>query len=316
MASVFLAISMSCVRSRRMSQAVGFWSSVVGLLPRPSRPPSSRTAGSIGGCPVLSGVACSLHHHWRLTQNWALKSKLNALSFRVLHRLGKWMQKGPGNPMLSFLLESGLVQATWFCCLNFWPHHHQSMNLGMLDFMWRNVRCVNCSIPRWHGTLRGIVLDLVSTSRVKAWGPHTRRKKCEELASVTWPSMTNPLIDATVTSRFSFNDISQLLFWTCYIFPVGMFRNRANSTSSAGATCPCPSQRPWKEFSRAPEFDHRLTAFLFFQWQFNVSFPSPARSAKPTLGRLLAMMDLRRHLARTSFCVLSTDKPRASDETR
>lgn len=78
----------------------------------------------------------------------------------------------------------------------------------------------------------GIVLDLVSTSRVKAWGPHTRRKKCEELAS----------------EQGQFN------------------------------------LKRWRDMSMSlAETLERI------------------QSAKPTLGRLLAMMDLRRHLARTLF---------------
>ncbi|CAK9116013.1 unnamed protein product [Durusdinium trenchii] len=78
----------------------------------------------------------------------------------------------------------------------------------------------------------GIVLDLVSTSRVKAWGPHPRRKKCEELAS----------------EQGQFN------------------------------------LKRWRDMSMSlAETMERI------------------QSARPTLGRLLAMMDLRRHLARTLF---------------
>lgn len=41
-------------------------------------------------------------------------------------------------------------------------------------------------VPITASAVAGVVLDLVSTSRVKAWGPHMRRKKCEELASDAW----------------------------------------------------------------------------------------------------------------------------------
>ncbi|CAJ1400620.1 unnamed protein product [Effrenium voratum] len=78
----------------------------------------------------------------------------------------------------------------------------------------------------------GVVLDLVSTSRVKAWGPHMRRKKCEELAS----------------DQGQFN------------------------------------LKRWRDMSMSlAETLERI------------------QSARPTLGRLVAMMDLRRHLARTLF---------------
>ncbi|CAJ1368059.1 unnamed protein product [Effrenium voratum] len=78
----------------------------------------------------------------------------------------------------------------------------------------------------------GVVLDLVSTSRVKAWGPHMRRKKCEELAS----------------EQGQFN------------------------------------LKRWRDMSMSlAETLERI------------------QSARPTLGRLVAMMDLRRHLARTLF---------------
>eukprot|EP00439_Symbiodinium_sp_Y106_P072976 s725_g13.t1 len=78
----------------------------------------------------------------------------------------------------------------------------------------------------------GIVLDLVKTSRVKAWGPHARRKKCEELAA----------------EQGQFN------------------------------------LKRWRDMSVSfAEIMHRI------------------QSVKPTLARLVAMMDLRRHLFRTLF---------------
>eukprot|EP00434_Breviolum_minutum_P026049 symbB.v1.2.023027.t1/scaffold2016.1/size116345/12 len=88
----------------------------------------------------------------------------------------------------------------------------------------------------------GIVLDLVSTSRVKAWGPHVRRKKCEELAS----------------EQGQFN------------------------------------LKRWRDMSMSlAESLERI------------------QSAKPTLGRLFAMMDLRRHLARIAplHCSLTSLEP-------
>ncbi|CAE7250718.1 abcB4 [Symbiodinium natans] len=91
----------------------------------------------------------------------------------------------------------------------------------------------------------GIVLDLVKTSRVKAWGPHARRKKCEELAAETRQSL-----------KFSGSREEQ-----------GQF-----------------NLKRWRDMSVSfAEIVHRI------------------QSVKPTLARLVAMMDLRRHLFRTLF---------------
>ena len=91
-------------------------------------------------------------------------------------RPGRWME-GLGNPTWNFLLGSGLLQAVGFWLLMFCQLASDCWWLLRYDVP-------QCSALWLY--LAGIVLDLVSTSRVKAWGPHMRRKKCEELASATW----------------------------------------------------------------------------------------------------------------------------------
>ena len=144
------------------------------------------------------------------------------------------------------------------------------------------------------------MLDLVSTSRVKAWGPHTRRNKCEELASVTWPKMTNTLIEnqdshSVTCLSFSFWSGSAIFSWSCSgtgpIQPQALARH-----------VHVPRRDPGKNSAGHLSVIVLGQLFSFFNDRSALPFPlSIARSAKPTLGRLLAMMDLRRHLARTAF---------------